>query len=132
MLRRTFLAGAAAAVAGSYAAVPAQAAIWVQLGTRRVNGLVDFDLINVGASRGFFDKIKLGVRGNDLLIYDLDIRYGNGANDDVPVRLIIPQGGFTRNIDLVANGRFIRSVRFSYGKLPNGNGPTYVDLYGRR
>lgn len=132
MDRRSVIAGLALAATGSLFATRAEAATWYLLGTRRVNGLVDFDRINVGAGAGVFDKIRLKVTGNDLMIYDLDVRYGNGVRDDIPVRLLIPQGGTTRAIDLRHHDRFIRNVRFTYGKLPNGSGPTYVTLLGRR
>ena len=132
MLRRTFLTGVAAIAASSIAATESHADTWFYLGKSKVNGLVDFDQINVGASKGRFDKIRLKVTGNDLMIYDLKVRYGNGADDDLRVRLLIPQGGYTRAIDLRANNRFIRHVRFTYGKFANGQGATWVELYGRR
>ncbi|HHY50926.1 MAG TPA: hypothetical protein GYA10_14415 [Alphaproteobacteria bacterium] len=133
MLRRTFLSGLVlAAATPALLATEAQAATWVFLGSTRVNGLVDFDRIHVGAGKGSFDKLRLKVVGNHLMIYDLDVRYGNGVNDDIPVRMLIPEGGMTRVIDLRASNRFIRTVRFTYGKFANGNGPTYVELYGRR
>jgi hypothetical protein len=117
--------GGAAVITGE-----AQAASWVLLGRRQVNGGVDVDQINVGRGAGVFSRIRLKVTGNDLMIYDLDVRYGNGANDDIPVRLLIPQGGQTRAIDLRANNRFIRHVRFTYGKFANGRGATHVELWG--
>lgn len=132
MDRRSFVTGLALAAAGGLVATQAQAATWYSLGTRRVNGLVDVDQINVGAGAGVFDKIRLKVTGNDLMLYDLDVRYGNGARDDIPVRLLIPEGGMTRIIDLRYHDRFIRYVRFTYGKFANGGGPTYVELLGRR
>lgn len=132
MDRRSFITGIALAATGGLVATQAQAATWYSLGRRRVNGLVDVDQINVGASAGVFDKIRLKVTGNDLMIYDLDIRYGNGGHDDIPVRLLIPEGGMTRIIDLRYHDRYIRYVRFTYGKFPNGRGPTYVELLGRR
>jgi len=132
MDRRSFITGIALAATGGLVATQAQAATWYSLGRRRVNGLVDVDQINVGASAGVFDKIRLKVTGNDLIIYDLDVRYGNGGQDDIPVRLLIPEGGMTRIIDLRYHDRYIRYVRFTYGKFPNGQGPTYVELLGRR
>ena len=132
MDRRQFVAGLALTAAGSLLGTESHAATWYSLGKRKVNGLVDFDQINVGRGAGVFDKIRLKVTGNDLLIYDLTVRYGNGADDDIPVRLLIPQGGSTRVIDLRASNRFIRHVRFSYGKFANGRGATYVELFGRR
>lgn len=132
MDRRSFITALAFAATGGMLATRAEAATWYSLGVKRVNGLVDVDQINVGAGAGVFDAIRLRVTGNDLMIYDLDVRYGNGTRDDIPVRLLIPEGGMTRVIDLVGNNRFIRHVRFTYGKFPNGQGPTYVELLGRK
>jgi hypothetical protein len=132
MDRRTFLLGMAATPFALTLPEDAEAATWVRLGTRRVNGLIDVDRIQVGAGAGTFRRIRVRVRGNALLLYNLRVRYGNGADDQIPVRVLIPQGGYTRAIDLAGNDRFIRWVQFAYGKLPNGAGPTWVDLYGRR
>lgn len=130
MDRREVIAGGLALGAAAFVGTEVQAASWVLLGRRRVNGGLDFDQINVGRAAGVFNRIRLKVTGNDLMIYDLDVRYGNGANDDIPVRLLIPQGGQTRSIDLRANNRFISNVRFTYGKFANGRGATYVELWG--
>lgn len=132
MDRRSFMLSLSAAGAAMLLPQAAEAATWVKLGTRKVNGLIDRDRISIGASWGWFDKIRLHVRGNNLWLYDLDIRFGNGAKQDVGVRAFIPQGGHTRTIDLVGGERFIKSVSFTYGKFPNGNGPTYVEVWGRR
>lgn len=132
MDRRSLLLGFGAITLGGLAAAQAEAATWRFLGKRKVNGLVDVDQINVGLAAGTFDKLRLKVTGNDLMIYDLDVRYGNGAHDDLPVRALIPQGGYTRAIDLRYTDRFIRHVRFTYGKFANGRGDTWVELYGRR
>lgn len=132
MDRRTFLLGLGVAGMGGLATSRAESATWYLLGKRKVNGLADHDRIDVGAGAGTFDKIRLHVTGNDLMIYDLDVRYGNGARDDLPVRLLIPQGGYTRAIDLRFNNRFIRYVDFNYGKFADGDGATWVELYGQR
>jgi hypothetical protein len=132
MDRRAFILGSITAASATLVAAEAEAASWYSLGKRKVNGGLDFDQINVGRSKGVFDAIRLKVTGNDLLVYDVTVRYGNGADDDIPIRLLIPQGGQTRIIDLRANNRFIRHVRFAYGKFANGRGATYVELLGRR
>ncbi len=132
MNRRLFLTAIAAATALPLIAQPAHAATWQFLGLREVNGLADFDSIRVGAATGPFTHIRLKVRGNALWLYDLDVRFSNGAKQDVPVRLRIPQGGETRQIDLRGASRNIRRVNFTYGKLPNGRGATYVELWGMR
>ena len=132
MNRRFFLTAAAAATALPLLVQTADATTWQLLGVRKVNGLADFDSIHVGAGKGTFTHLKMKVRGNALWVYDLDVRFSNGARQDVPVRLHIPQGGTTRNIDLRGNHRNIRRVNFTYGKLPNGRGATYVELWGMR
>ena len=132
MDRRDFLLGTAAAAGAMLVTGESQAATWVSLGRRRVNGLVDFDRINVGAGKGVFNALRLKVTGNDLMLYDLVVRYGNGADDNIPVRLLIPEGGRTRILDLRARNRFIRHVRFSYGRFFNLRGPTFVELLGRK
>lgn len=108
MDRRTFMLGMAAALLAMALHESAEAATWIKLATLRVNGLVDVDRLHVGAGTGTFRKIRLRVRGNSLLLYDLRVRYGNGADDKIPVRLLIPQGGYTRSIDLTGGDRFIR------------------------
>lgn len=131
MDRRSFIISGITTLAAVAALTgEAQAASWRLLGRRRVNGGLDVDQINVGRAEGVFSRIRLKVTGNDLMIYDLDVRYGNGANDDIPIRLLIPQGGQTRAIDLRANNRYIRYVRFKYGKFANLRGATYVELWG--
>lgn len=132
MDRRTFLLGMTGAAVAAALPETAEAATWVRLGSRRVNGLIDRDRIVVGSGAGPFRRLRLRVRGNSLFILDVSVRYGNGANDDLRVRTLIPQGGYTRAIDLRGNNRYIRAVTFTYGKLPNGAGPTFIDLYGIR
>ncbi len=132
MDRRTFLLGMAATPVVLALPETAEAAQWVKLGTSRVNGAVDVDRIQVGQGAGMFRSLRVRVRGNALRLFDLSVRYGNGKEDHIPVRALIPQGGQTRVLDLAGGNRFIRYVQFTYGRIPNGQGPTFVDLFGRR
>lgn len=132
MDRRIFLLGIAATPIALALPETAEAAQWVKLGTRRVNGAVDVDRIQVGQGAGTFRSLRVRVRGNALRLFDLTVRYGNGQEDHIPVRALIPQGGQTRALDLAGGNRFIRYVQFTYGRIPNGQGPTFVDLFGRR
>lgn len=132
MDRRTFLLGFGGAALTLALPEAAEAASWRRLATTRVNGLLDVDRVFIGAGAGQFRRVRLRVRGNDLLLYKFVIQYGNGVAHEVPVRTVIPQGGYTRAIDLRGGLRNIRSVGFAYGKVPNGRGPTWVDVYGFR
>ena len=133
MERRGFLTGLVAlSTVGMLSVKKSEAAVWVKLGTRQVNGSLDYDRIIVRARAGKFDKLKLLVKGNDLMIYDLDVRYSNGGHDDIPVRSLIPQGGETRVMDLRGGSRSIRHVNFKYGKFAHGKGATWGELWARR
>jgi hypothetical protein len=133
MDRRSFLIGATSLAGAAF--VPGEAGavqIWKHLGTTRVGFFVDHDTIHVGGASGRFDKIRFRVRGNAIWVYDLKVRYGNGSVDDIPTRFRVPQGGYSRVIDLRGGERFIQSVSFLYQRAINGRGPAYVELWGRR
>jgi hypothetical protein len=132
LTRREFAVAIGASAA--LATLPAVAAEndWIKLGERNVNWAVDTDIIPVGAGMGSFDHIQLRVRGNGLFVYDLDVVYGNGGNDDIPLQFHIPQGGMTRMIDLRGGNRNIRHVKLTYQKPVDGGGPTWVELWGQR
>jgi hypothetical protein len=132
MNRRFFLVGVGALAAASPFPAKVFADQWVLLGTRHVNWLVDTDIFDVGAGMGQFDHIQLRVRGNGLFVYDLDVVYGNGGHDDIPLRFHIPEGGSTRSIDLRGGDRNIRRVKIVYQKPVDGGGPTWVELWGQR
>lgn len=132
MQRRKFITGLAATAGLILTAVPEVHALsWTYLGTRRVNLLLDRDRIHVGVSSGLYEKIRLKVRGNGLFVLDVKVVYSNGASDHIPVRFFIPQGGYTRAMDLRGGSRHIRYVQLTYTKPINGNGRTWVDLWGR-
>lgn len=132
MDRRIFLLGMAAVPVALALPETAEAAQgWVKIATRKVNGAVDVDRIQVGQGWGTFRSLRFRVRGNALRLYDLRVRYANGATQDIPVRDVIPPGGQSRVLDLNGGERFIRYVQFTYGKPANGQGPTFVDLFGR-
>ncbi len=132
MKRRELLLGLGATglVVLPQVAREAEAATWVKLGERNVNGALDVDTIWVGG-RATFGKLKLLVRGNDCYFYDMDVVYRNGGHDDIPLRFEIPQGGESRVIDLRGPERRIRRVTFKYGKPRNWKGLTHIELWGR-
>lgn len=132
MDRRSLLLGAAGLATTAFVTTEAEAAFPVFLGRRKVNPLFDHDVIHVGAGRGFFKKIQFHVSGNGVFLFDVNVRYSNGGFDDIPTCFHIPQGGFSRKIDLRFNNRHIRNVSFFYGKLLNGRGTTHIELWGWR
>ncbi len=124
------LVAAAAAGLGVVAIVPAAQAAEL-LGCRSVGFINDRDTIPVGRSEGRFRAIKITVNGNAVDMRDLDVVYGNGANDDLQIRATIAAGGETRWIDLRGGGRAIRQVNMTYASRPNFRGQAQVCIYGR-
>jgi hypothetical protein len=104
---------------------------WVLLGTRTVGANVEVDTIPVGADRGQFDRLYVRVMGNALNILDMRVNYTVGADEDIPLRAIIPAGGSSRVIDLRGGDRRIAAIRLTYQKITVG-GPATVEVFGQR
>ena len=137
MLRRTFIAAAFAAgvaLSGATGALAAQDKFgrWEKLGERKVNRIADHDTIIVGFKEGGFRQLRLNVFDNSIHIERLTVVYGNGANDDIPVRALIPAGGKTRIIDLRGGKRNIRRVEMLFRSFRNGKGRATVQVWARR
>ncbi|MEZ5843245.1 MAG: DUF2541 family protein [Hyphomicrobiaceae bacterium] len=136
MFRRTFLAGAACALAVLPLTTAAEAqrgpdrGRWEMLGSQSVGFTVDRDVIRVGRREGRFRAIKLRVKGNDVYMMDLKVVYGNGSVDDLPVRAEIKEGRETRAIDLKGDRRVIREVQMTYRRKPNFRGKAVVEVWG--
>jgi hypothetical protein len=62
---------------------------WVLFGVEKVSSGGDRDVIRVGREKGRFDKIALRVRGGDVFLRDISIRYGNGETQSFPVNEVI-------------------------------------------
>ena len=133
MDRRNFLVGAVGVASSALLVTKSEASVpLVFLGRRKIDPLLDFDTIHVGAGLGLFRKIQFHVSGNDLYLYDMNVKYTNGVHDDIPTRFKVPQGKVSRLIDLRNYMRHIEKVTFFYGKLPNGRGETHIELWGWR
>jgi hypothetical protein len=133
MDRRQFLALGIAGAAGLAFASPAMASTWVYLGRRKVHGLMDRNRVLVSADAGNFSALRLHTTGNDLALNDVSVRYGNGDNEDLPLRLLADEGSCSHVVDLGLGDRRVRRVAFTYEPFDNDRpGPTWVELYGLR
>ena len=111
--------------------VYAQRGRWTYLGDSHVDGSVDHDSIKVGRSDGTFRAIQLRVSDGAINFERVVVRYGNGTQEEIPVRARIPAGGQTRVIDLPGERRIIQSVDLWYSK-GNWRRRPKVSLYGIR
>ncbi|MGH9546599.1 MAG: hypothetical protein ACRD23_15435 [Terriglobales bacterium] len=96
-----------------------------------MDGSVDHDSIRVGRSDGTFRAIQLRISGGAINFERVIVRYGNGTQQEIPIRARIPNGGHTRAIDLPGDRRIIQSVDLWYGKDRWTSRPK-VTLYGMR
>lgn len=127
--RALLLGGIAAVLAGGLEA--AKAAEYVVLGSRTVNLGSDHDRVRVGALRGIFSRIRLEVSGNAIFMQDLTVTFMNGETADLPVRLLIEEGGHTRDILLPGVLRLIKHIDMRYVRVPLG-GKAKVTIVGKR
>ena len=76
----------------------------------------DHDSIRVGRSAGTYRAIQLRISGGAINFERVIVRYGNGTQEEIPIRARIPDGGQTRVIDLPGERRIIQSLDLWYGK----------------
>lgn len=103
---------------------------WERLGDREVNGTVDYDSIQVGASEGRFRKLRLVVEDSAIEMFGMTVHFGDGSTFSPETRLVFAADTRSHVIDLPGDARIIRRVDFKYGNLPGG-GKAHVELWGR-
>lgn len=104
---------------------------WIALGNSNIDGQTDHDSIQVGSSGAAFRAIQLRVSGGTVIFERVTLRYGNGQQQDIPVRSTIRSGGATRAIALPGERRVLKSVDIRYSKA-NWQTRPRVTLYGLR
>jgi len=119
-----------AATAALLCVSAAPAFAWEKLGTRSVGFIADTDTIS-GRGQGKFKQIRLCVSKNEIEMRDLDVKFGNGGNQDVQVRSNFKPGTCTRAIDLNGERRNIQSVTMKYASRPSFKGQAEITLYAR-
>ena len=122
-MKRTLILAATTAAATVAAATPADAQrghnnSWRTVGYTKVNGR-DADTIRLpGTAR--YRQMRVCVYEGPIQMRDLDVRYRNGARQDVNVREMMRAGTCTRNIDLAGHRRDVTAVRIKYAPLLRG------------
>jgi len=113
---------AATAAATIAAAAPASAqqwrwndSGWRTIGYTRVDGRDSDRIMLPGRTRQ--SAIRLCAMNAPLRLRDFDIRFANGARQDVNTRAVLPAGRCTRAVDLRGNRRDIESIRLRYDPI---------------
>jgi hypothetical protein len=90
---------------------------WELVGSTQVSFRTERDTIRVHGNERH-RQIMVCVYNKPVRFLDMDVRFGNGRNQDVGVRSVINPGQCTRAIDLNGRNRDIRSVSFAYKTIP--------------
>jgi hypothetical protein len=91
----------------------------------------DHDEIIVTARDGFFQSLRLGISKAPIHLFNINIIFGNGDNENVKFDKNFTPGSFTRNIDFPGNKRIIKKVKLNYKSIATGKGRSVVTLFGR-
>lgn len=104
----------------------------VLLGEKEVTFRVDRDEIIVGLREGRFSKLLFEVEKNDLEMLSVQVTYGNGKTDTIPLRHLFKEGSRSRVIDLPGGKRIIRRITFFYKTTgPILEGRAVIKVYGQ-
>jgi hypothetical protein len=117
------------AVVTGLAVSSAPAFSWDLLGIRTVSRGVDRDTIRV-VGRDKHRQFRMCVRFAGVQVRDIDIRFVNGARQDVPVRRFFAPGTCTRVVDLRGSRRNIRRIDITYRRI-NSNRLPVVAFFAR-
>jgi hypothetical protein len=125
-----FLAGLALA-ATALTPASSYAAGWELLGEQTVGFRVDHDVIHVGRREGRYERLKMRVLRNDVMLISAKVVYGNGSSDILSIHESIREGTETRPFDLPGfRGRYIDRIELTYRSRPSFDGRAVVQIFG--
>lgn len=105
---------------------------WVQLGMRKVNYGLDHDVIPVTYREGYFEAIKIVVRGGALNMHKCTVYFENGGQQEVELRHNFIKGSDSRVVDLKGNKRLIEKIELWYDTKNIADRKAVVVIWGRK
>ncbi len=115
----------------SFGAMSQNGAKWERLGTRKVNYLVERDVIHVGAKEGGFTKLKVVVNGGSINMHRMVVEYMNGSTEEIELRHNFRRGSGSRIIDIQGGTRLIKEIRFFYDTKNLARSKARLTVFGR-
>ncbi len=104
---------------------------WVLFGVEKANIGGDRDVVYVGRERGRFDKIALRVRGNDVMLRELRVKYGNGEVQEIAANQRIRADERTAEITL-DRPHHIENIELIYSSSRRGGTAATVEVWGEQ
>ena len=127
--RLTTIVAALLVIAAAHA-VSAQHRGWELLGTKSIEGRVDYDEIKCHG-KDTYTALQFRVTGAAVQFDRVVVEYGNHNSRPYPFRRLVRPNGASPVLDLVGGERDIATVKFWYEKASWGTKPE-VRLFGRR
>jgi hypothetical protein len=87
---------------------------WEMIGRRAADDKRDRDEFDVGRGEGRFDRIKVQVRGGELVMNKMVIHFRDGTKFEPPLQHHFSNRETSRTIDLPRNNRAIEKVVLLY------------------
>jgi hypothetical protein len=128
--RLATILAAAVLVVATAESVGAQRRGWQLLGTKAIEGRVDYDEIKCHG-KDTFTALQFRVTGAAVQFDRIVVEYGNHDSRPYPFRMLVRPNGASPVLDLVGGERDIATVKFWYEKASWGTKPE-VRLFGRR
>ena len=106
---------------------------WVMLGAQEAHMFsTDDDSFVVGERFGTFKGIRIASRDNSVRLYGLEIVYGNGSRETVPIYGQLGAGQSTQTFDLKGRSRYIQRINLRYRTSFSFAGEGTVEVWGLR
>jgi len=106
---------------------------WERLGVVEVGRDRDRSVIQLNRNDGRFDRLRMGVRGNDVDIRRIVVVYGNGKRHNLRYRNVVEAGGETGEIELRGQrGRFIDRIIIVHQKDRRRGRPAEIAVWGHK
>lgn len=109
----------------------AQTGSWERLGTRAVDYKLERDVVQVGAKKGGFTKLKIAVDGGSINMHKMIITYGNGSKEMIELRHNFRPNSSSRVIDIRGGKRLIQSIAFYYDTKNLAPNKAVLTVFGR-
>jgi hypothetical protein len=105
---------------------------WVQLGMLKVDYALDHDVLPVTYRKGYFEAVKIVVRGGPLHMHKCMVYFENGGQQEVELRHNFAKGTESRVVDLKGNKRFIERIEFWYDTKDIADRKALIVVWGRK
>lgn len=115
-----------------FSTLDSQAEEWVEIGKTSAKRITEREVLDVGADKGTFNRLKIKVEGGTVEFKDVTIVFEGGRRYDLPVRVPVRSGRETRAYNLPGESRAISRIIFLYKTSPTAKEQATVTVLGSK